>query len=35
VLAFYGVKRGDKVADLFAAQVYSAAILSHMVGKKG
>ena len=30
VLAFYGVKRGDKVADLFAAQGYYTAILSQL-----
>lgn len=35
VMAFYGVKRGDKVADLFAAQGYYTAILSHLVGKDG
>jgi len=35
VMAFYGVKRGDKVADLFTARGYYAAILSHLVGPEG
>src|SRR5688572_33347774 len=35
VLAFYGVKSGDKVADLFAARGYYTAILSQVVGPGG
>jgi predicted methyltransferase len=35
VLAFYGVKKGDKVADLFAARGYYTAVLSHLVGPEG
>jgi predicted methyltransferase len=35
VLPFYGVKAGDKVADLFAARGYYTAILSQVVGPKG
>ena len=35
VLAFYGVKRGDKVADLWAARGYYTAILSEVVGPEG
>ena len=35
VMAFYGIKRGDKVADLVAARGYSTAILSHLVGPEG
>jgi predicted methyltransferase len=35
VIAFYGVKRGDKVADLFAARGYYTAVLSHVVGPEG
>jgi predicted methyltransferase len=35
VMAFYGVKRGDKVADLFAARGYYTAILSQLVGSEG
>jgi predicted methyltransferase len=35
VLKFYGVKPGDKVADLMAARGYSTAILSQAVGAKG
>ncbi len=35
VLAFYGVKRGDKVADLWAARGYYTAILSGVVGPEG
>jgi predicted methyltransferase len=34
-MAFYGVKRGDKVADLFTARGYYAAILSQLVGPEG
>jgi predicted methyltransferase len=35
VIAFYGVKKGDKVADLFAARGYYTAVLSHVVGPEG
>ena len=35
VMSFYGVKRGDKVADLFAARGYYTAILSQLVGPEG
>ena len=35
VLKFYGVKSGDKVADIFAARGYYTAILSHVVGPQG
>jgi predicted methyltransferase len=35
VLAFYGVKRGDKTADIWAARGYYTAILSQVVGPKG
>lgn len=35
VMAFYGVKRGDKVADLFAARGYYTAVLAHVVGPEG
>lgn len=35
VMAFYGVKKGDKVADLFAARGYYTAILSQVVGPDG
>ena len=35
VLAFYGVKRGDKVADLWAGRGYYTAILSQVVGSQG
>ena len=35
VMAFYGVKRGDKVADLFASRGYYTAILSQIVGPDG
>lgn len=35
VMAFYGVKRGDKVADIFAARGYYTAILSQLVGTEG
>lgn len=35
VMAFYGVKRGDKVADLLAARGYYTAILSQVVGPEG
>ena len=35
VLAFYGVKAGDKVADLWAGRGYYTAILSEVVGPTG
>jgi predicted methyltransferase len=35
VMAFYGVKKGDKVADLSTARGYYAAILSQLVGPEG
>ncbi len=35
VLAFYGVKSGDKVADLWAGRGYYTAILSEVVGPTG
>lgn len=35
VLAFYGVKQGDKVADLMAARGYYTAVLSQIVGVHG
>jgi predicted methyltransferase len=35
VLAFYGVKKGDKVADIWAARGYYTAILSQVVGPQG
>lgn len=35
VLSFYGVKAGDKVADLMAARGYYTAILSQVVGPRG
>lgn len=35
VMAFYGVRRGDKVADLYAARGYYTAILSQLVGPEG
>jgi predicted methyltransferase len=35
VIAFYGVKKGDKVGDLFAARGYYTAVLSHVVGPEG
>jgi predicted methyltransferase len=35
VLAFYGVKKGDKVADIWAARGYYSAILSEVVGPQG
>src|SRR3990170_7953341 len=35
VLAFYGVKTGDKVADIFAGRGYYTAILSQVVGPQG
>ena len=35
VLTFYGVKSGDKVADIFAGRGYYTAILSQVVGPQG
>jgi len=35
VLKFYGVKPGDKVADLMAGRGYYTAVLSMVVGEKG
>jgi predicted methyltransferase len=35
VLAFYGVKSGDKVADIYAGRGYYTAILSQVVGGQG
>ncbi len=35
VLAFYGVKKGDKVADIYAGRGYYTAILSELVGMQG
>ena len=35
VLAFYAVKKGDKVADIWAARGYYTAILSQVVGPQG
>src|SRR6266545_4536476 len=35
VLKFFGVKVGDKVADIIAARGYYTAILSQVVGEKG
>jgi predicted methyltransferase len=35
VLAFYGVKSGDKVADIFAGRGYYTALLSAVVGPQG
>ena len=35
VMAFYGVKKGDKVADLFSARGYYTAVLSQIVGADG
>ncbi|MGH7888066.1 MAG: class I SAM-dependent methyltransferase [Candidatus Binatia bacterium] len=35
VMTFYGVKRGDKVADIFTARGYYAVILSYLVGPEG
>jgi predicted methyltransferase len=35
VMAFYGVKRGDKVADLISGSGYYTAILSQIVGPEG
>jgi len=35
VIAFYGVKKGDKVADLLAGRGYYSVILSQVVGAEG
>ncbi len=35
VMAFYQVKKGDKVADIFASRGYYSAILSQLVGSQG
>ncbi len=35
VLAFYGVKKADKVADIWAGRGYYTAILSQVVGSEG
>lgn len=35
VLAFYGVKRGDKVVDIWAGRGYYTAILAQVVGSEG
>lgn len=35
VMAFYEVKKGDRVADLFAARGYYTAVLSQLVGMDG
>lgn len=35
VMAFYGVKSGQKVADIFASRGYYSAILSQLVGPTG
>jgi predicted methyltransferase len=35
VLSFYGVKSGDKVADIWAGRGYYTAILSQVVGREG
>jgi len=35
VLAFYGVKKGDKVVDIYAGRGYYTAILSQVVGSEG
>ena len=35
VLAFYGVKKSDKVADIWAGRGYYTAILSQIVGSEG
>jgi predicted methyltransferase len=35
VLAFYGVERGDRVADIYAGRGYYTAILSQVVGPEG
>ena len=34
-MAFYGVKSGDKVADIYAGRGYYTAILSELVGMQG
>jgi len=35
VMAFYGIKRGQKVADIFSSRGYYTAILSQLVGPEG
>jgi predicted methyltransferase len=35
VMAFYAVKNGDRVADIFASRGYYTAILSQLVGRSG
>ena len=35
LMAFYGVRRGQKVADVFASRGYYTAILSQLVGPEG
>lgn len=35
VMAFYGVKKGDKVADMYASRGYYTAVLSLLVGPEG
>lgn len=35
VMAFYGVKKGDKVADVYASRGYYTIILSQLVGSEG
>ena len=35
VMAFYGIKRGDKVADLLSARGYYTAVLAQLVGPEG
>ena len=35
LMAFYGVRRGQKVADIFASRGYYTAILSQLVGPEG
>jgi predicted methyltransferase len=35
VMAFYGVKKGDKVADIYASRGYYTAVLSLLVGPEG
>jgi predicted methyltransferase len=35
VMTFYGINKGDKVADLYAARGYYTAILSQLVGPDG
>ena len=35
VMAFYGVRKGDRVADIYAARGYYTAVLSQLVGPEG